>query len=149
MTNQQTGTPKKIIVWLWFYATLLFLMPWKYRLWAKYKLGDVFKITDAATKTSSLRNPFWKPKPGDYKVPGIGNIAIGINELQDSGVMFCVCDAALTVYSGAVAEGMKGNAAEVKKDWVSGLLPGIQIVPSGVWALGRAQERGCGYIFAG
>ncbi|MFN2439902.1 MAG: hypothetical protein ABR503_11935, partial [Chitinophagaceae bacterium] len=65
------------------------------------------------------------------------------------GVMFCVCDAALTVYSGAVAQGMNANAGELKKEWVTGLLPGIQVVPSGVWALGRAQERGCGYIFAG
>jgi len=32
---------------------------------------------------------------------------------------------------------------------VNGVLPDIQIVPSGVWALGRAQEKGCGYIFAG
>jgi intracellular sulfur oxidation DsrE/DsrF family protein len=44
---------------------------------------------------------------------------------------------------------MKMDAAEVKKEWVAGLLPGIQVVPSGVWAIGRAQERGCGYIFAG
>jgi len=29
------------------------------------------------------------------------------------------------------------------------VLPDIQIVPSGVWALGRAQQKGCGYIFAG
>jgi intracellular sulfur oxidation DsrE/DsrF family protein len=44
---------------------------------------------------------------------------------------------------------MKMEADAVKKDWMSGLLPGIQPVPSGVWALGRAQENGCGYIFAG
>jgi intracellular sulfur oxidation DsrE/DsrF family protein len=38
---------------------------------------------------------------------------------------------------------------DVMKDWMAGLLPGIQVVPSGVWALGRAQEHGCHYIFAG
>jgi intracellular sulfur oxidation DsrE/DsrF family protein len=32
---------------------------------------------------------------------------------------------------------------------VSGVLPGIQVVPSGVWALGRAQEHDCAYVFAG
>ena len=41
------------------------------------------------------------------------------------------------------------DAEKVRKDWVSGLFPGIQVVPSGVWALGRAQEHGCGYCFAG
>jgi intracellular sulfur oxidation DsrE/DsrF family protein len=27
--------------------------------------------------------------------------------------------------------------------------PGIQVVPSGVWALERAQKHGCAYVFAG
>ena len=63
--------------------------------------------------------------------------------------MFCVCNAALTVYSAAAAMQMGLKGEDVKKDWTSGLLPGIQVVPSGVWALGRAQEKGCSYIFAG
>jgi intracellular sulfur oxidation DsrE/DsrF family protein len=44
---------------------------------------------------------------------------------------------------------MKMDAADVKKDWVSGILPGIQIVPSGVLAVNRAQEHGCTYCYAG
>ena len=94
-------------------------------------------------------NPFWQPKPGDFKIPGIGEVQIGINELQANGVMFCVCDMAITVFSAVAADAMKKEASEVKKDWIAGLLPGIQVVPSGVWALGRAQEHGCAYCFAG
>lgn len=118
-------------------------------LWAKYKFGEMFKIDDPRTKAPSLRNPFWKPNKGEFKIPGVGEVAIGINELQDSGVMFCVCSVALTVYSAAVASGMNKDAAEVKKEWMAGILPGIQVMPSGVWAVGRAQEHGCSYIFAG
>ena len=44
---------------------------------------------------------------------------------------------------------MNLDSNEVYKDLINGLLPEIQLVPSGVWALGRAQENGCGYIFAG
>jgi intracellular sulfur oxidation DsrE/DsrF family protein len=47
------------------------------------------------------------------------------------------------------AQAMSLSPEEVKKEWVAGLLPGIQIVPSGVWAIGRAQEKGCAYCFAG
>ncbi len=68
--------------------------------------------------------------------------------LTARGVMFCVCDIALTVYSGFAAKAINGNPEEVKKEWVSGLLPGVQVVPSGVWAVGRAQENKCGYIYA-
>jgi intracellular sulfur oxidation DsrE/DsrF family protein len=119
------------------------------RLWEKYKFGEFFKAPDPATKAPSTRNPFWQPKPDDFKVPGIGAVPIGINDLQASGVMFCVCDAALTVYSAVAAQMSNADPATVKADWVSGLLPGIQVVPSGVWAVGRAQEKGCAYCFAG
>ncbi len=68
-------------------------------MWTKYKFEEVFKADDPLTKATAVRNPFWQPKPGDYHVPGFGNVAIGINELQESGVMFAVCNAAMTVYS--------------------------------------------------
>lgn len=149
ITNSKTGTPEKDsnAVVILRHDGIPYAM--ENRLWEKYKFGEMFKIDDPATKAAATRNMFWQPKPGDFKVPGIGEVAIGINELQESGVMFCVCDMALTVFSAVAAQGMNKDAAEVKKDWVAGILPGIQIVPSGVWAVGRAQEHGCGYCFAG
>jgi intracellular sulfur oxidation DsrE/DsrF family protein len=144
-----TGTPEKdsSVVVVLRHNAIPFAM--QSSLWTKYNFGEVFHVKDDSTKASAVRNAFWQPKKGDFNIPGVGEVAIGINELQDSGVMFCVCNVALTVYSAAVAQGMNKNAADVRKDWVDGLLPGIQVVPSGVWALGRAQEKNCGYIFAG
>ncbi len=118
------------------------------RLWKKYKLGEVFKINDPGNGAPSLRNMMWKPNPA-FNIPGVGPVPIGIDELQASGVMFCVCNMALTVYSAVVADQMKMTKEDVYKDWVSGLLPNVQIVPSGVWAVGRAQEHKCGYCYAG
>lgn len=148
MSNAKTGTPEKecSAVVVLRHEAIPYAM--NSDLWAKYKFGEVFKIDDTVTKAASIRNMFWQPKPGDFQVPGVGNVAIGINELQDSGVMFCVCDMALTVYSAVVAK-MGAQAADVKKEWLAGILPGIQVVPSGVWAVNRAQEHGCSYCFAG
>jgi intracellular sulfur oxidation DsrE/DsrF family protein len=149
LTNEKTGTPAKdcSVVVVLRHDAIPYAFPDS--LWAKYKFGEMFKADDPATKAASIRNPFWKPKPGDFKIPGIGEVQIGINELQDNGVMFCVCDMAITVYSAVAAGMMNTDAAEVKKEWVAAVLPGIQVVPSGVWAVGRAQEHGCSYIFAG
>lgn len=149
LTNAKTGTPEKEcgVVVVLRHSAIGYAM--QDNLWEKYKLGELFQADDPKTSKPSTRNPFWKPKPGDFKIPGIGEVQIGINELQDSGVMFCVCDMALTVYSGALADKMKMDGAEIKKEWVAGLLPNIQVVPSGVWAVNRAQERGCSYCFAG
>jgi intracellular sulfur oxidation DsrE/DsrF family protein len=75
-------------------------------------------------------------------------VNIGIDQLQKDGVMFAVCGMAIQVYSAVIAGIVKGDAAEIKKEWLANILPGVQVVPSGVWALGRAQEHGCGYIKA-
>ena len=157
MTNEATGTMPKdqSIVVVLRHSAIAYAFDDK--LWAKYNFGEVFKAKEigpafkaADYKTAvSTRNPFWKPKEGDFQVPGLGNVAIGINDLQQKGVMFCVCNAAITVYSTVVAQGMNMKPEEVRKDWMSGLLPDIQVVPSGVWAVGRAQEHGCAYCFAG
>ncbi len=149
LTNEATGTPAKdcSIVVVLRHEAIPYAMEDK--LWEKYKFGEVFKADDPKTKAPSLRNPFWKPKMGDFQVPGIGNVDIGIDQLQESGVMFCVCNMALTVYSAAVAGGMSMDPAALKAEWTAGILPGIQVVPSGVWAIGRAQERNCAYCFAG
>jgi intracellular sulfur oxidation DsrE/DsrF family protein len=112
----------------------------KDEMWAKYNLGDAFSVKDG--EASAKRNTFAKPLP----LPIAGT---GVEELLAKGVQFGVCNVALTVYSAGVAQKMGLDAAAVKADWVANLLPGIQIVPSGVLAVSGAQEKGCAYCFAG
>jgi intracellular sulfur oxidation DsrE/DsrF family protein len=114
--------------------------------WAKYKLGDLAKLNDPKTSASSLRNPFYKMAAADQMLPGYG-----IDELIAKGVLVGVCNVALTVFSGMIASkmggGMTGDA--VKADLVANLVPGVVVVPSGVLAVNRTQEKGCTYTFAG
>jgi intracellular sulfur oxidation DsrE/DsrF family protein len=148
MTNMATGTAEKdnnVVVILRHEG-----IPYAFedKLWPKYNFGETFEVMDADKKPVT-KNPFWRPAEGTYQVPGIGVVKIGINELQESGVQFVVCNAAMTVYSAVTAEKMKMKAEDVYKEWKSSLLPGITVVPSGVWAVGRAQEYKCGYCYAG
>ena len=117
-------------------------------MWEKYNFGEVFDVRDE-NKNPVTKNPFWKVAPGTYKLSGVGEVAIGIDDLQKSGVLYSVCNMAVTVFSHTVAEKINKPADEVMKDWMSHLLPDIQPVPSGIWALGRTQEKGCSYVFAG
>jgi intracellular sulfur oxidation DsrE/DsrF family protein len=108
--------------------------------WSKYQLGAAFKINDGTAPAT--RNMWIKPLP--LPLPGTG-----IEALVAKGVLFGACNVALTVYSGMVAKSMNLDPAKVKEDWVKNLLPGIQVVPSGVLAVSGCQEKGCGYCFAG
>ncbi len=67
MTNAATGGSDATAVVVLRHAAMCFAV--QDSLWAKYKFGDIFKVTDPETKASALRNPFWKPKPDDFSAP--------------------------------------------------------------------------------
>jgi len=113
-------------------------------MWSKYKLGEAFKITDPATKAPAVRHPLLHLKPGDVPIPGMGT-----DELLAKGVLIGVCSVALTFNSMRLAKDMGMQADAIRKDWVANLIPGVLVVPSGVIAINRAQEKGCAYCFAG
>lgn len=113
-------------------------------MWSKYKFGEAFKINDGATSAPAVRNPFAQVKAGELPIPGMA-----VDELLAKGVLVGVCNVALTIFSGMVAGKMGMQADAIKKDWVANLYPGVTVVPSGVIAVNRTQEKGCTYCFAG
>ncbi|MFC3880606.1 Tat (twin-arginine translocation) pathway signal sequence containing protein [Algoriphagus namhaensis] len=145
LTNNQTDSPDSDITAMTVLRHTAIPFALEDRLWEKYKLGEVFAVNDASTGAPSLRNPYYDPKEGDFPMAQIQ----GIKDLQSRGAMFCVCDLAIQVYSGGIAGQMNLDSGDVYQDMIAGVYPGIQLVPSGVWALGRAQEHGCAYVFAG
>jgi intracellular sulfur oxidation DsrE/DsrF family protein len=113
-------------------------------MWAKYKFGEFFKLNDGVTKEAAVRNTFAQVKPGELPIPGMA-----VDELAAKGVLFGICNVALTIYSGMFAKQMGMQAETIKKEWIANLLPGVTVVPSGVIAVNRSQEKGCAYCFAG
>jgi hypothetical protein len=108
--------------------------------WAKYGIGEMFEIKDG--DAPAKRNPY-------ATITGLPIAGLGIAELLKSGVLVGACDVALTIYSSGAAKKMGLDPDAVKKEWIAGLLPGVQVVPSGVLGVARAQELGCGYCFSG
>lgn len=144
ITNAETGVPEKdtTVVLILRHGGLPFAMT--DAMWAKYKFGEVFNINDPATKAPSVRNFFYKQPAGTFPIPGMG-----IDELIASGALFGACNMAIRFYSGIVGKQMNLKPDDVANDWRTNLLPTVQVVPSGVWAVNRVQELGCTYCFAG
>jgi hypothetical protein len=145
LTNNQTGSPDNDITAMCVFRHNAIPFALEDKLWGKYKLGEIFNIADNRTQKPATRNPYYNATDGDFPLNGVD----GIKKMLDRGAMFCACNLALSVYSGIVAKQMGLDHETVRKEWVAGVLPGIQIVPAGIWALERAQEHGCAYIFAG
>ncbi len=113
-------------------------------IWKKYKLGEAFNVMDPATKKPAERNPFFHPNKGELLIPGME-----VETLLGRGVIFGVCNLATTIFSGMRAEAVGVPKDEAYKEWVSALIPGMNLVPSGIWAVNDAQEHECGYVYAG
>jgi hypothetical protein len=111
--------------------------------WAKYKLGEMFNITDPDTNAPAVRNPFYL-KPGSLPFPDAA-----LQKLIDRGVKVGACNLAITFASGMAAEKFGLKPEDVKKDWLDAVYPGITVLPSGILGCNGAVSRGCVYVFAG
>lgn len=115
-------------------------------MWEKYQLGAALSLTDPATNAPLVRNWFAHPKPGDPVADG--EPGTSMETLQQRGVLFALCNNALTRWAARLAKsGMGGGAAaDVHADLVAHALPGVVIVPDVLVAMTKAHERGFAYV---
>ena len=112
--------------------------------WEKYKIGESFKIIDPETKAPAVKNPFVNPKP---RVLLTDDMAV--DRLLGKGAVLGACNVALHGLSKRLASNAGVSADDAAKEWAANLVPGITLLPSGVWGLNRAQEAGCTYCTGG
>ena len=113
-------------------------------LWARYKIGEAFKVTDPATKQPAVKNPFYKPAKGVLLDDNMS-----VDRLIARGAFVGACNVALHVLSGMLASNAGVSKEAAAKEWIAGIIPGITILPSGTWGVNRAQEKGCTYCTGG
>jgi hypothetical protein len=113
-------------------------------IWAKYKIGESFKIIDPETKAPAVKNPFFQPKPGVLRSDDTA-----IDRLLAKGTVIGACNVALHGQSKRLASNAGVSAEEAAKEWAANVIPGITIIPSGTWGVNRAQEAGCTYCAGG
>ncbi len=116
-----------------------FPMAFKDSMWAKYPLGEHWKIDDPKTKAASKRNVFADPTETGMTA------AFTVQALQKRGVIVWMCNNALTVVSGMMADNTKQKHDVVYNEFKANLLPGVKVVVSHTMMLGACQEHGCTY----
>jgi hypothetical protein len=112
------------------------------QMWAKYKIGELLNVKDPKTNAFATRNIFRD------NIPLHPNLTYE-QLIATRGIIICACNMALTVASGMAAPKAGVTADVAKKEWTANLLPGVVLVPSGVYAVNRAQETACTYCYAG
>ena len=113
-------------------------------IWARYKVAEFVQAMDPATKTPYMRNYLNHPHDGDMMFP-----SASVDKLLARGVQFTCCNVAITAVSGLLSKNAGVTPEVARTEWLAGLLPGVTLVPSGVLAVNRAQEKGCTYCNGG
>ena len=116
-------------------------------LWARYDfIGKDAKLKDPATGHDATRNPFLHAKPDDAHAYVWADG--GLDALLGRGVIVLACNMALMGFAGIIAKRTKQDVDTVRDELRHGLVPGVTLMPSGIFGVTRAEEAGCHYIRA-
>ena len=109
------------------------------RLWAKYPIGEKWKIKDSQTGEWARRNVFAAADQtgptGGFSVPAV----------VARGTVFWQCNNAFGRVVSELAKASGNSADVVRADLLDGMMPGVHLVPAHTMLVGLAQEKGFTY----
>lgn len=109
-------------------------------MWTKHgqALSKIVDLSDPKTKEPYTVNAFLS-----------GGGGFSLDALIKRGAHFAVCQMATRRFAGSLAQAAGSTADAVYADLASNLIANSHLVPAGIVALGRAQERGYGFAGGG
>ena len=108
-------------------------------LWDRYAIGEEIKVKDPATHQPARRNPFLRAAPGVSPDAAKSKL----EALRARGTILLLCNIAANNWASRHASLAHRDVEAVQTEVRNGLAPGVILVPSGVFALIRAQNAGC------
>ncbi len=112
--------------------------------WDKYELGKAYSLKDPTTGEEARRNPYINYQTGDRFITTWPDS--GLDTLIGRGVIVLACHLALRNRASGFARRDGRPVAEVYAELRASLVPGVTVMPNGIFAVGRAQQAGCGFI---
>lgn len=110
-------------------------------MWAKYRIGEFLETLDPATGKPAVANP-WRSAP---QILGMTLAPASIESLQKRGATFILCNNALGIFAGMLAKARNLDATAVHEDLKANVLPGVELIPGMVVAIGQAHAAGLSY----
>ena len=108
--------------------------------WAKYKIGEFLDTKDGSGQFA-MANP-WRATP---TIMGMSLAPASIEALQKRGATMLLCNTALTIFSGMLAQKRGLDAGVVYNDLKANMLPGVELIPGMVIAVEQAHKAGLSY----
>jgi intracellular sulfur oxidation DsrE/DsrF family protein len=115
-------------------------------MWAKYgaALSTRAEFLDPKSKAAPTRNVFLASDYGS----ALTNTGTTIDAVTRRGVRLAVCTLATRANASAIAQRTGGKTDDIMKELLDNLVANAVMVPAGIVALSRAQERGYTFTYA-
>lgn len=102
------------------------------------------KLKDPTTGKWARRNPFLNAKKDDeYSLVWDDG---GLDALISQGVIVLACNLAMVHFAGIIAKETQQEPGTVQDEVRKALVPGVTLVPSGVFGVIRSEQAGCNYL---
>jgi intracellular sulfur oxidation DsrE/DsrF family protein len=115
-------------------------------MWAKYgaAIAARARVEDPKTKLAPKINIF---NSGDFGEL-LSNRGMTLDSLFRQGVQLAVCATSTRGYATSIAQAVSGNADTIFNELIANLVSNSRMVPAGIVAVNRAQERGYSLVSA-
>jgi hypothetical protein len=112
--------------------------------WEKYNAGVDLKQSDPTTGEPAKRNPFLHVSKDDQH--GLVGPNTSLQSLYDRGVIFLGCNNAAMGWAAMLAKKSGAKVEDVRAELKANLIPGMTLLPTGIFAVVRAGNVGCSYM---
>jgi hypothetical protein len=114
-------------------------------IWDRLAFGESHKLKDPTTGEPARRNPFINFKKGDAHT--MTGSSAGLDTLVAAGAIVLTCHRAL---SGVAYQLSRKDTALTREaalaEVLRSTLPGVYVMPNGIFAVSAAQDAGCHYM---
>ena len=107
-------------------------------MWDRFEIGKAESVKSPMTEQATDRNPVLGERPSDGT----------LTRFIAKGGIVLACNLALQKYSRLIRQKDGVSGPEAQKRVAEGMVPGIALQPSGVFAAVRAGQAGCVYVKA-
>lgn len=114
-------------------------------MWDKYGIGAQKGVKNPMTDKDTTQNPALLTAADGIPANIAGML---LRPFMERGGIVLVCHAALRNWSATVARKDGVSAEEALTRTLAGVIPGVVVQPSGIFAAVRAQQEGCAYVAA-
>lgn len=114
-------------------------------MWARLDAGTELKLKDPTTGEPAKRNPFIKWAQGDKH--SLVSRTVALDALQERGAIVLTCNNALL----GISARLRGKEPSLTREQAvaavrEAVLPGVYVMPNGIFACSAAQDAGCHYM---